>query len=473
MVLGWWLLLTPPHLILKEADVALILNRSDILVEDRQRTEMDPTKLRELRTSILSKGLFHAPVVRQTADGKWRLVLGERRLRCMDEIAKDGEIFRYTGIDILPGTVPVTELTLQTMAEFMEAELEENLMREDLSWQDRDRALVAIHKMRLEANPAQTQVATAKELAELGGAAGRTSAESIRKGLSEAMVIAEHLHDPDIQKARSHSEAYSIVLRRDEEAAYAALQRRQVKQNKSSATPAIQVLHGSCYDLMPTLPDNSVDLILTDPPYGIGVDSGGFRSRTVEHHNYKDTVEVAVEAIKFILTEGWRVCKPTANVMIFSDIDHFPLFKVQASQMGWKPFRTPITWQKSLSEGQAPWGRHGFRRTTEWIFFATKGDRGLLYHPVDCIHVKRVHRSERIFGAQKPLDLMHLLIDCATLQGDTVLDPFLGSGATIAAARRGGRRGVGIEQSEATYNTALKFVFDDDKTVEEADAQPA
>src|SRR6478736_1446405 len=106
----------------------------------------------------------------------------------------------------------------------------------------------------------------------------------------------------------------------------------------------------------------------------------------------------------------------------------------------------------------APWQGKGFRRTYEMIFWATKGQRGLISSPVDILTVPRVLKSERVHAAQKPVDLLARLIECSTLPGDFVLDPCCGSGSTLVAAKRLKRTGLGIEIDDTFYNTAMANV---------------
>ena len=159
---------------------------------------------------------------------------------------------------------------------------------------------------------------------------------------------------------------------------------------------------------------------------------------------------------KSIILDGFRVAKPMANMLMFSDIDLFPWLKDTAARAGWTPFRTPIVWRKSASEGMAPWQGKGPRRTYELIFYATKGQRGLLTSPVDILDFSRVPRAERTHGAEKPTELLEALIECSTLPGDFVLDPCCGSGSSLVAARNTHRTGLGIEtRPQATLNTAM------------------
>jgi DNA modification methylase len=354
---------------------------------------------------------------------------------------------------ITPGEVPVLELhdTLSP-SEVKEVELHENIAREELPWPDRVSALAEIHAARLAENPSQTASQTAEELA----AAGRPLSANKRHSaalLTEASVIAPHLSDPAIAKARNQTEALHLVYQKEEKAYAAALIKRTPKLEGQSSN--CEVRKGDLLTELPLLESGFVDLVLADPPYGIGANAGGFRSRTIHHHNYEDSPEGAKIILQSIITEGFRIARPRANLFLFIDIDLFLWAKELAKRSGWDVFRTPITWQKSDSEGLAPWGRGGFRRCCEWLLFATKGERGLYHPPLDILRYNRVPRHEREYGPEKPIPLLEALIESSTLPGDMVLDPCCGSGSSLVAARRKGRKSLGIEISEAAYNLAL------------------
>lgn len=436
-----------------------LIPRERIVIPDkRQRSKMDPIKLRELRESILSpKGLLQPPVVQKNAEnGEYILVAGGRRLTVIDQIQANDGIFSCDGQVVTPGEVPVIFIDeLLPADELFEAELDENLRREELPWPDVSRALSDLHKLRKSENPKQTMVETATEVATRAGAKSQPATfERLRK----AVVIAEHLDNPKIAAARNSTEAYNLILKSEEEKLRSILTRRQQKLAPNTS-PLLEVRHGDCLSILPKLEAGTTDLILTDPPYGIDASGGGFRSRTIHHHNYSDTVESARELALAILTEGFRICKPRANLFMFSDIKHWEWLQQVSAQVGWVPWRTPIIWQKSESEGLAPWGSHGFRRTYEVLFYATKGQRGLITSPVDILTYKRVSRHERIHAAEKPVELLRCLIDCSTLPNDNVLDPCCGSGSTLVAARESNRRALGIEKDLDFYNTAMANVF--------------
>lgn len=441
-----------------------IVPLSSIDVRGRQRRDIAAGPLSELADSIARVGLLHPPVC--YPDGpKWVLSVGERRLRAFQHLFKTRpNASLWCGDQTIPsGSIAITELGdyLDEVGRF-EAELDENIHRVDLEWQDRTRALNDLHQMRQRSNPSQTLHETGKELAAKGAA---KTAESGARRIRNAQIISEHLHHPTIARARSAEEALGLIYKAQEERAVAALVKRQLLS--STVKPEIEIRHGDLLTVLPALEAQSYDLIIADPPYGIDAGGAGYRARTVHHHNYSDDPETAKGIARAILTEGFRITKTRANLLMFCDIDYFDWLKMTSANMGWVPFRRPLIWMKSESEGMAPWGAQGPRITTEFIFFATKGQRGLHASPVDVFNVRRVSRSERIHAGEKPVELLKQLISCSTLPGDSVLDPCCGSGSALVAAKELQRQGLGIEKDETYFTTALANVHGNSVTPDE------
>lgn len=435
----------------------LIIDRTSLdILPNRQRKEVPKAHVANLKTSILENVLLHAPVVQPSGD-RFILVAGECRTHAIDAIAAEGLTFQYNLKSFPPGRMPVV-LVSEALSELSRGKLElaENVDRAELPWQDRVQALAFLHSLRVAENPSQTVVDTAREIVASQGAEANLSSipalgvAAVRGNITRATIISEHLSDPAVAKARNATEAFNLVVNKQTRAFEAELIKRGQKKITS-----VEVRHGSLLDIMPKMDSGQVDLVCCDPPYGIDVNSAGFRSRTVHHHNYEDSPDEARALLSCILTEGFRICKPRANIFIFCDIDFFGWLKEASARAGWDPFRTPITWQKSDSEGMAPWGREGFRRTTEWIFFARKGQRGLIHSPIDVLRHNRVGRSEREYGAEKPVPLLKQLLSAAALPGDFVVDPCCGSGSTLVAARELNMRALGIEKDLDAYNLAL------------------
>jgi len=146
-----------------------LVSLSDVVVGERQRTSIDTTQLGELKQSIRDRGLFHPPTMTLIED-KLHLVMGERRFRAIESLAKEGIAIRHNGETLALGVIPYNLLSDAGELESFVAELEENIVRVDLSWQDKTRALAKLHEMRKALNPAQTQKDTATEIVKkLGG----------------------------------------------------------------------------------------------------------------------------------------------------------------------------------------------------------------------------------------------------------------------------------------------------------------
>lgn len=472
--------------------MSMFLSPNEISIGARQRKNIESQPLADLQEAIRQRGLLHPPTFRPLqgepiecvlCEGKgcdaccngftdnviWQLIVGERRTKAMMNLIKAGIPFTFEGKEVPAGKFPALTIGENlSRADLKQIEFDENKLREALPWQDESEALAEIHRLRQEENPGQTMKQTAEQLIDEGIVETHSNATKLATEIQRAQAISENLHNPTIAKARNKTEAYNLLLKAEEEKINATLAKRRLAAH--AELPSIKLIRGNCLEVLAATESNIADLILTDPPFGIGADSGGFRQRTVHHHNYEDTPENAKEIAQSIIFDGFRVAKPQANLWLFCDIDLFATLKEMCGRVGWVPFRTPIIWQKSLSEGMAPWQGKGPRRTYEVILYATKGQRGLLASPVDILTYNRVPDNLRTHAAEKPVDLLKRLIECSTLPGDFVLDPCCGSGSTLVAARHTKRTGLGIELDDTFYNTAMSRVYAPEEPSGEVDA---
>ena len=207
---------------------------SIIIRPERQRQEFDPDALQELKVSIEDRGLLHPPVLRRDGDS-WVLVAGERRLKAISEIFELGGKFSHNGQLFTSeiGVVPFTDLGELSLLEAEEAELDENLKRRDLTWQEHAAAVARLHALRnaqkaenvkaVLANPAATELQKERAIAtqvqtiadtaeELTGRRDGSFQDQVRKEI----LVAKHLDNPAIAKAKSADEAFKL-LKRDEE----------------------------------------------------------------------------------------------------------------------------------------------------------------------------------------------------------------------------------------------------------------
>jgi DNA modification methylase/ParB-like chromosome segregation protein Spo0J len=417
---------------------------SKIKIGERQRVEFGPKAIQELKDSISTHGLIHAPVL--TASGE--LVAGERRLRAMTELHQEGIPFLYEGEPVPVDSIPFTSLGEADPSLMAEVEFAENIFRVDLTWQERTNALVRLHELRAATNPKQTLSATAREVAKASGKEGKetSSVQTERRALAHALILKDDMDLPEVKRARSAEEAIKVILDKNE-----AKVKAVAAATANPTNNLHQLIHGDCLVEMKKLPSNLVDLILTDPPYGMKADKMG----KGEFHMYDDSPEEALRVCKGIISEGFRIAKPKAILVLFCDADHFTTLRTFAAQQAWTCWRTPLVWRKG-TDGHSPWGRAGFVRTYELALFAVKGQRELIYPGgPDVIDCKRPGRADRVHSAEKPIDLLRHFIRLACLPGQTVFDPCAGSGPIIEAANAEKVKVIAIEKEETYFNECV------------------
>lgn len=417
-----------------------ILAKDIIVDENRQRTSFDEKALVELSESIQRNSLLH-PVICREKDGALHLVAGERRLRAIRMLI-DLDIpvicnqTAYTG-----GTIPVTLLSELSEEAAFEAELEENIRRVDLSWQERAAATQRLHDFRAAHKPAgekQTIVATAAE------ALGTTPTSNDVAIVKDDLLVAKHLHDPDVRKAASKKEALKLIEKK------AKAEHRARLAEQFDLTKSKHTLHkGDLFDVLPTLETGSFDCLCTDPPYG--VDASDFGSNFNVAHNYTDDWEYFTHIAHFLPAQAARVLKASAHAYVFCSFDGFLLLKNTFTAAGFRVWPQPLIWAKG--NGNAPWINEGHKRTYECILFASRGNRPVNVVKNDVIAISPV--ADREHAAEKPVELLVDLLSRSTLPGDNILDVCCGSGTIFPAASAVNCRATGIEKLDEHFNVAL------------------
>lgn len=197
-----------------------------------------------------------------------------------------------------------------------------------------------------------------------------------------------------------------------------------------------RIILGDCLEVMRGMADNSVDLVVTDPPYSTPTITSFGRKKV---YNLGD-LSIQEFYFRSVKAELERLLKPDGRVFIFCDDKYYPIL-----------FGVFYDWQnKNLliwDKGRIGMG-NPFRKQHELIFYVNretyqyrKSD-GVTHYPTI---LKFSHDSNKQHGAQKPLALIEHLIKGFSDEHQTVLDPFLGSGTTALAAQQLNRRYIGIE----------------------------
>jgi site-specific DNA-methyltransferase (adenine-specific) len=197
----------------------------------------------------------------------------------------------------------------------------------------------------------------------------------------------------------------------------------------------IELHHGDCLEVMKTIPDSSVDMIVTDPPYTSPTVHAFGRQVT------KRLSDLSIQEFYFseIKKEWSRILKPDAPVLVFCD----DIYSAVLTGLFYEWKQTALlVWDK----GRIGMG-NPFRKQHELIFYANRGS--VVLNKESHSHIPTVIKcplTKQHHGAEKPVPLIEMLISGLSQKGDAVLDCFMGSGTTGVACANTGRAFIGIEQ---------------------------
>lgn len=421
----------------------------DVVVsENRQRRSFDLKDLAELGDSIKVRGLLHAIILREEA-GRKILVSGERRLRAITDLWELGEHFSYDSQAVPAGHIPYTDLGELDELAREEAELDENIKRRDLTWQERAAATARLATLRgKQAAAAGAPAPSVASIAlEVRGSSEGVNQETTRREI----IVAKHLADPEVKGAKDVNEAFKILRRKEDTQKRVEL---AVTVGRTFSAASHTLLNEDSLAWMAAAQAEQFDVICTDPIYGIGADEfGDSGGHAAGAHFYKDDYETWKIHAQALARHGFRLCKAQAHLYAFCDITRFEEFKSILGEEGWNCFRTPIVWHKP-NGNRVPWVDFGPQRKFEIILYANKGRK-----PVTRIYPDLVsYPSDENLGhnAQKPVNLFVDLLRRSVSPGDKVFDPFAGSGPVLPAAHELKCSATAIELDQAAYALGLR-----------------
>lgn len=198
---------------------------------------------------------------------------------------------------------------------------------------------------------------------------------------------------------------------------------------------SVVIYHGDCREVLPTI--KSADVALTDFPYAIGLGYDG----------YDDTTENLEQLIAATLPEMQRIAPVVALTPGIDNIWRYP------------PSKWVLCWYQANACSST--GRWGFNQWQPLLVYGTDPflRRGLGRRPDVVITAAPNNGADKKRGhpCPKPIEAWRkILLRLSPAEGETILDPFMGSGATLDAAKYSGRRAIGIEQSERYCEIAAR-----------------
>lgn len=217
---------------------------------------------------------------------------------------------------------------------------------------------------------------------------------------------------------------------------------------------SVTIYHGDCRDVADDLPRSSVDLVLTDPPYGQAFVSGQ-RTATDLGTVRGDGVRQGIRSVRKAMNDLRATYSPDCHFLVFCHWESWPDFYDGLSHLF--AVRNALIWHKA-SGGMGDL-RHEYAKDYEVVLFgAMSRAREISGKREGAVLTgfKRVSGAGREHPTEKPVGLLQYLIGKHTTEGMMVSDPFMGSGSTLVAAKSLGRRAIGIELEEKYCEIAAR-----------------
>lgn len=412
---------------------------------DRQRQDLDMTKVQELAESIKRNGLINPIVISPDL----LLVAGERRLKACTELGWDSIPAQFTN-DLSPD-------------ELHAIELEENIRRVDLSWEEECQAVLDLHELYRSLDDEHTLKDTS------------TKAGISQNALLRKLAVARALRSGHemVCDAVNFSSAYNILSREAERAKAnvelemsgatapdnispedvyaepiseaedeAAFEAEVISGPKTTTIPPVSTT--SFTDWAPAYTGKKFNFLHCDFPYGIDADKfdqgaakkfGGYSDSFETYETLLNTLEGAME----------NVVADSAHIIFWFSMVHYEYTIGRLRAMGWTIRPDPLVWLKSDNTGALPDPQRGPRRIYETALFGSRGDRKVV-RAVSNGFAYPAEKSTRAHMSEKPQGMLTAFLRMVIDKHSHVLDPTCGTGNALRVAQElKARRVYGLE----------------------------
>lgn len=398
--------------------------------DKRQRREL--TGIKELAWSLNAIGQINPITI--TRDGE--LIAGERRLTAAKENG-----WTHINVQFAEDLDPATRHLI---------ELEENVRRIDLSWQDQCLAVEEYHKLRTAEDAAWTanKTASALGLSPANVAEKRSVAQEILRG------------NERIAEAPKFSVAKGIVARENERKQASVIESvTEAITGEVPEKPVAPLINTDFNEWVKYYEGPKFNFLHCDFPYGVNADKHA-QGAAAAFGGYSDSEDVYYQLLDSLAAGMGNVVAESAHLMFWFSMDFYQYTVERLSEMGWDVQRFPLVWHKSDNLGILPDPSRGPRRIYETCLIASRGDRKIIRavsnvvsHPT----TKTIHMSE------KPVGMLTKFMEMFVDEYSSVLDPTAGSANALkAASRRGAKIVLGLERDTEFFNRAKEHYFDDE-----------
>lgn len=403
-----------------------------------ERLRADYGDISALATSIQRYGLLHPIVI----DEKDNLIAGERRLKAHIKLGKkEIEYKRFSELNDV---------------DKKEIELEENIQRKQLDWQELVLAKLSLHELRQELYGTKTGHTG-------GGGWGLSDTalaldQSVGTASMDLQLARAIRNFPSLRKEKSKTNAFKKYKQMETVLLRQELNKRRIRNVKPN------IIHGLAEIETKKWEDESFDFFVTDPPFGKDLDKGAITDYGIAPATYDDDPYKIMEIIRKVTKELYRVLKQDRHMIMAFDMIHYEEVKAFLKDAGFNVDPTPLIWNK-ISGSTAPNGEY-FPRAYEPAFWCMKGKRGLNSTACNMFTVKRVPEKHKHHLLERPQELLVAWIEAISFPGEKGGDPFGGGGSFLEACVSTGRDCVIIEKDETNYNVIVDRALELDKKKE-------
>lgn len=407
-----------------------MMKMEDIIVDDRFRKDFGD--IEELANSIKKHGLIQPPVVQD--DGV--LVAGERRYRAC----------KVLGLD----EIEVRLVSDLTELERREMELEENLYRKAFTWDEEVKAKEEIHRIK------QLQHGERIKGHDSDGWGVKDTAQVLDESLgtvSQDIKLAQALNKyPELMECKNKTTAWKQLKKIEERQLLEAMAEIVGDEDISDM---YSVYNKDVLEWLAEQEDETIDLIIADPPWGIEMDTKSRLSRDTGVE-YDDSLDNAIALMDIAVHEFYRVLKKDRHLYVYFGIANYQIFRDLLEDAGFEVDPVPVIYNKDRG-GSAAKGKT-FPKAYETIFHCWKGSRELKTTHHNVYTEQRPEGKKRIHSAQKPVSMQKNLVKASSDPGETVLIPFMGSGSGVVAAAKEGRKVIGCELDDILFSSAVEWI---------------
>lgn len=403
----------------EEYGSVFLMRPTDVKVhEELPRIRKEMGEVEKLLASIKKFGQMQPVVINRNNE----LIAGGRRLAAC-----------------LLGNIPVKACFSDTVDPVLmkEMEIEENIQRKQLTPAEEVLAIAELHELKQKKYGETTQGReggwTLTDTANLiGKTKGLVSQDlSLADMIKRFPSLAEAPTKQAIKKAAKGIEKVNTRMLASQ------LYEKIVAAGNGKK---LDVVCADAMEHMAQMPDDSVDLLMTDPPYGIDIDQiaisiGGVTGgHTIAGFKYDDSSDYSRQMYEILARESARFTNSTAHGYVFVAPEKFNEYRQLFIDAGWLVHIKPMIWFKMglYHQSNAPsmWPASNY----EMIMFMRKPDSRLVVEgKIDVLSFPPVNHSKRLHQAEKPVELGKELLVRTSLPGQVLYDPFMGSGAFIAA----------------------------------------